>query len=364
MKYKENARVMSKRRTKVFLGALVNCTNAQNLNCLALAKHLDKSKYEIMTMTVYSGDLPVEKIQGVHYLQIRYPAKIWRPFYLIIGLLRCDVEYLPKPEYCCLCRFMLRILRKAAFQTIEGVFTGTNLDKALQSLHSISRIVTSLTYTRNTYSITQAMCAKNETALGIISNPKVLYLGVESQYFKNDISRKQLTDVVIVGGNLKYKGLDDFLILAQHIPSLNFHIVGSGLGAISPTEEVHRLGLHNVICHGTLSHQELKELLKTVQVHIFPSHSEGFPKVTLECAAAGVPSIVYDDYGADEWITTGEDGFVVHSLEQIENILYDLLKFPQKLQPLSNSAYSLSLRFSWDSVIKDWEAVIDDLRRG
>ena len=58
---------MSK-KIKVFLGTYVNSTNAQNLNCLALAKHLDKTKFEIKTMTLFSGNLPIEKIAGVEYI--------------------------------------------------------------------------------------------------------------------------------------------------------------------------------------------------------------------------------------------------------------------------------------------------------
>ena len=41
-------------RVKLFLGAYVNSTNAQNLNCLALAKHLDKSQFDITVLSLYS----------------------------------------------------------------------------------------------------------------------------------------------------------------------------------------------------------------------------------------------------------------------------------------------------------------------
>ena len=37
---------MKTKKIKVFLGGYVNCTNAQNLNCRALAKYLDKDKFE------------------------------------------------------------------------------------------------------------------------------------------------------------------------------------------------------------------------------------------------------------------------------------------------------------------------------
>ena len=41
---------MKTKKIKVFLGGYVNCTNAQNLNCRALAKYLDKDKFECAVM--------------------------------------------------------------------------------------------------------------------------------------------------------------------------------------------------------------------------------------------------------------------------------------------------------------------------
>ena len=55
-------------RVKLFLGAYVNCTNAQNLNCFALAKHLDKSQFDITTLSLYSQ--PPLKIEGVKVKEV------------------------------------------------------------------------------------------------------------------------------------------------------------------------------------------------------------------------------------------------------------------------------------------------------
>ena len=43
------------RKKKIFLGAYLNYTNAQNLNCLALAKYLDKEKFEVYALTTHFG---------------------------------------------------------------------------------------------------------------------------------------------------------------------------------------------------------------------------------------------------------------------------------------------------------------------
>lgn len=343
------------KKIKVFLSGIVNSTNAQNLNCLALARHLDKNRFVVRTLTVYSGDLLVEKIEGVKYLPIRYPAKIWHPLQLIRGILWADVSYLCKPEYWKLQRWLVRTFRKKAFKTIEGAFIGTNLEKALALDGTIDGVRQSLEFTGNTYSITAAMRPLNEASIGLKTLDKILYLGAETEIFRDDVKRERLTDVAIIGGNLFYKGLDDFFALAKRFPGLRFHVIGSGMGKVSPSDEVKRLGLTNVICHGSLAHKDLAEVLKGIQLHIFPSRAEGFPKVTLEAATAGVPSLVYGDYGADEWITTGNDGFVVSTLDEMAAVVKDLLAHPEKLQHLSDNAREMAKRFDWKVLVKDWE---------
>ena len=349
------------RRIKVFLSGIVNSTNAQNLNCLALARHLDKSKFEVRTLTVYSGNLPTERIGGVKYLSVHYPAKIWHPLQLVRGILWADVSYLCKPEYWRLQRLILRLFHKKAFKTVEGAFIGTNLEKALALDGTIESVRESLEYTGNTYSITAAMRPVNEKAIGLKTKDKVLYLGAETEVFANSEPREKLTDVSMIGSNLFYKGLTDFLELARRFPQLHFHVVGSGMGKVSPADEVARFGLKNVICHGNLSHDKLAELLKRIQLHIFPSRAEGFPKVILETAAAGVPSLVYGDYGADEWITTGKDGFVVNTIDEMAAVVQDLLNNPAKLQPLADNARVMATRFDWKFLVGDWERAIEEV---
>ena len=45
------------KRQKVFLGAYVNSINAQNLNCRALALHIDSKKFQCSAMELEKGDL-------------------------------------------------------------------------------------------------------------------------------------------------------------------------------------------------------------------------------------------------------------------------------------------------------------------
>lgn len=89
------------------------------------------------------------------------------------------------------------------------------------------------------------------------------------------------------------------------------------------------------------------------------SRSEGFPKVTLETAAMGVPSVVYGDYGASEWITTGKNGFVVDTIDEIEAVVKNLQQHPEQLDSLAKEAIKLAKSFDWKVLVKDWEKVIE-----
>lgn len=135
------------------------------------------------------------------------------------------------------------------------------------------------------------------------------------------------------------------------------------VGEIDYAAQCAEAGLTNVVFHGSLSHAQLSDLLKDIQLHVFPSRAEGFPKVTLETAAAGVPSVVYDDYGADEWIAHGKNGFVVKTLDEMAACIQGLLDEPAKLQPMAEAARELAKSFDWKVRVKDWERVIEELAK-
>ncbi len=198
----------------------------------------------------------------------------------------------------------------------------------------------------------------------IISNDNILYLGVDSENFLAKRVDEKLTDVIFIGRLKRRKGLFEILELSQIFPELTFHIVGDGEGR--EKEELlvalNSLANHNNIkLHGLLNHAELFNLLKQCALHVFPSRQEGFPKVMLETAAAGIPTIMYSDYGATEWITHGCDGFVVDTLDQMIVTVRMLIAQPELLHATSKNAVSLALKFDWKIVVKLWEKELETM---
>lgn len=352
---------MKTKKIKVFLGGYVNVTNAQNLNCLALAKYLNKDKFECTTMTLFSGNLTIDReLDGVKLIKCRNPHRIWKYISYLHGIMWCDVAYLPKREVWEFCAICLKWLGKKSLTTVEGVIDGTNWDKAIAISGSKEAVVNSFHFTNITYAITKFMAKKNNELLGIKSDG-VLYLGVEVDNFQpKQRHRETLCNIAFIGNNIRYKGIDDYFAIAEKFQDITFHIIGGGIG-YDVSAEIEKRKLINVVYHGLMTHKQIAELLQNIELHIFPSRFEGFPKVVLETAAMGVPSIVYADYGAAEWITTGKNGFVVNTIDEIEVTVKDLRSHPEKLDKLAKEAIKLAKSFDWKALVKDWEKAIVSL---
>ena len=100
-------------RVKLFIGAYVNSTNAQNLNCLALAKHLNKSQFDITVLSLHSCQ--EIKIEGVKVFRCIWPHRImvyWAYFWNIV---KADVVYLPKAELLGFNSFICQLFSKKSF---------------------------------------------------------------------------------------------------------------------------------------------------------------------------------------------------------------------------------------------------------
>lgn len=346
-------------KIKIFLGGYINYSNAQNLNCLALAKHLDKEKFEVYTLEIFSGDITIDLIKGVKLFNVFWPHRLSKYLAYLWGIINSDVVYLPKREIVGWNRFWLGIFKKNSFSTAEIILNEKAIAKAVKLFGNVEEVRCSYQCWNKLYSITKFMRKYNSLELGIKSEEKILYLGVELHSFLN-MEKKvdRLENVVFIGNDLLRKGLDDVITLAEEFKMLTFHIIGSGNGLVDMQVIITEQKIKNVSYYGGLPHSKMIPIIKNMDLHLFPSRSEGFPKVTLEAAAAGVPSLVYSDYGASEWITDHKDGFVVDTFDEMKETIEELLNNPKLLQLTAKNAIEMAKRFDWKVRVKDWEDVI------
>jgi len=350
------------KKIKVFLGGYINSINAQNLNCLALARHLDKKRFDVYAMTIYSGNIENVEIDNVHLLNAFYPHRISKYLIYLYATIKCDILYLPKRELCGWTLFWVRFFRKKSFTTVEGIYGDEMLQQVLASGMTYKAFKERFARFDRVYSITSYLRRYNEEHHGIQTEKKILYLGTDTEIFLNENkTTTKLENIIFIGRLKRRKGVFEVLEIAKNFPDLNFFLAGNGEDKEEIESYIKKYGLKNVRLLGTLPHPQLAKVLETMDLHLFPSRSEGFPKVTLETAAAGIPSVVYPDYGADEWITDGVNGFIVDTIDQMTEVIQKLRNDPEKLRQVSQNAIDLAKRFDWNVQIKEWESIIETL---
>jgi glycosyltransferase involved in cell wall biosynthesis len=343
-------------RKKIFLGAYINVINAQNINCLSIAFHLDKNKYSVKTLIL--GNKNIEKLDNVSFIKVSTLGyKISNLFAFIKGVLWADVCYFPKhqstPKFALK---LAKLLDKKTFTTIEGNMCDTSRRNMIDSFGYLGNMKNYFSLISHSFGITSEIIKKADCGIKLEEQP--LYLGVESNLFSFRKTKKKLNNIVFIGSLLKTKNLDDFISIASLYPDLNFHIIGDG-----PIKEyLIKKSSENVTFHGKLKHFELSKKLANMDLHFLPSRSEGFPKVVLETASSSIPSILYDDYGADSWINHLENGFIVSTFEEVKSTIDNLIENPELLIRNSENVLELAEKFDWKIIIKSWEKVIDNLK--
>ncbi|MBT3611423.1 MAG: glycosyltransferase [Flavobacteriales bacterium] len=344
---------MHKKKIKIFLGGYLNYTNAQNLNCLALANYLDSSKFTTYALSVYF--LPKIKSKAIVF-NCFYPFKISSILGFLWGVIICDIAYFPKHKsHPFWIHYIAMFLGKKIFTTIENNMCDLEKESMINSFKGKKNLINYFKRIPNIFGITQYII--DNAKCGVKLENKVLYLGVESDIFSAKV-RSKLKNIVFVGTLKKRKRVGEFLELAKIFPDINFNIIGDGIDK----ESLRINATDNVIFYGPLSQVELASKFNDMDLHILPSISEGFPKVILETASAGIPSLVYSNYGASEWIVSNENGFIVNDFEQLTTTLRGLINNENLLTRNSEGAILLAKKFNWKRVIGEWENVICNLR--
>ena len=353
------------KKIKVFLGGYVNFLNAQNINCRALSEHLDKKRFEVSTMLfpeVSANAHDFKPVANVRYIRAKRPMLLFSWVAYLKGIMWADVAYLPKGENHRFCMWIAKLCKTKLFSTLEGLISDTDLSKIKENkrekyLHSF------FDFEPHFYSITRFLIKDVGRRRGYHFASEVLYLGVNSKQFLNTLKKMdKLKNIVFIGNKLPTKNIYDFIEASILFPSIKFHIIGDNLLKESTIQEyIIQHNLTNITYHGRLDHTQMSNLLVSMDLMFFPSRSEGFPKVMLETACAGVPTLCYDDYGADEWITSGKDGYVVHTKEEAFAVNRELMANPEKLKELSRNSIELGKRFDWSVLVKKWEMVIEKI---
>ena len=343
-------------RKKIFLGAYINVINAQNINCKSIAFHLDKNKYSVKTLVLKNKN--IEKLDNVSFIKVsKVGYKISNLYAFVKGVLWADVCYFPKHQSTPkLALKIANLLNKKTFTTIEGNMCDTSKKSMIESFGTLENMKSHFSMIPNVFGITPHLILSSHC--GVLINKNPLFLGVDKNNFKNKGVKNKVENLVFIGSLIKRKNLNDILDLAKHFKNITFNIIGDG----PLKDELENKSTTNVIFFGKLNSYEISNHLQNMDLHILLSRSEGFPKVILETASSAIPSILYDDYGADSWINHSVNGFVVSTYEEVKNTIDNLIENPELLRYNSENVLELSQKFDWKLIIKSWEKVIDNLK--
>jgi glycosyltransferase involved in cell wall biosynthesis len=147
---------------------------------------------------------------------------------------------------------------------------------------------------------------------------------------------KNIALLVQVQGELERMGVTNF----------RFLIVGHG-----GDEDWLRENLQHAEFTGVLKGEALSEAYASMDLFVFPSHTDTFGNVVLEALASGVPAIVTPDGGPPTIVRDGVTGRIVPDAE-FTSAIAAILADPAKHAAMREAARSYALTMSWDSVFE------------
>lgn len=205
--------------------------------------------------------------------------------------------------------------------------------------------------------VSQALRESVESLLGPLSHAAVVPNGVDPALFApvsdRDAPRTPVPGdgpprVLFVGRLEPVKGADRLPAIARAVqrvrPEVVCDVVGAG-SLLAGLSEADGLRLH-----GALPHQKVAELMRSADVLVVPSRSEGWPTVILEAYACGTPVIATDVGGCAEVVRSptalveAGDGVV----QRLADAVLGQLETPHDGADLRDYA----LGFTWEEIAR------------
>ena len=166
-------------------------------------------------------------------------------------------------------------------------------------------------------------------------------------------------NILFVGAIRKTKGIEEVLkislVLSQKDISYVLHLVGDGEDRSSYEAWVEENEIkHNVNFHGWLSRQALNKFYKRAHCLLFPSYTEGFPKVLSEGMAFGVVPIASDVSSIPQVLSDTGAGlsFPVNDTEAYVDAICDFVEKPDYWRRFSQAGRRSAHLFTYSAYIK------------
>jgi glycosyltransferase involved in cell wall biosynthesis len=142
------------------------------------------------------------------------------------------------------------------------------------------------------------------------------------EYKKSNLKNKR---ILFTGRLIENKGVKFFSQIIKEIPlEWTFTIIGDG--PMRRDVEILANQYKNIEYLGRIPKSEINQLLSKTDILILPTFAEGSPRVVLEAAASGVPSVVFDVGDVPVILDNNKNGFIIKR--------YDINEFIDKMRQL------------------------------
>ncbi len=210
----------------------------------------------------------------------------------------------------------------------------------------------------------------------------VVYNGVDTRLFHPPHEKRSAggkVRIMFYAGWIPNKGIYELLDAAALLESrrqdFELHFGGSAFSHYRrpESEEIDRqvrekaARLKCVRLIGHLAHEELPDLLRTMDIGVVPStYDDPFPLVPLEMMGSGLPVVAYSAGGLKESIADGETGFLVEnrSVPKLAEAIERLIDDAQLRQRMGEAARKRVERyFTWDRHVDKLMEIYEQIMR-
>jgi len=212
------------------------------------------------------------------------------------------------------------------------------------------------------------LCASNfpkKTLLKIGIPKNKIFLcpyGVDSKLFTFN-ERKAFTlplQFVFVGGTKELKGIYYLLEAFKGIDDKEgqLHIIG-----YNTLPSYIQKNYSNVFFDGFIPHSKLPSLLGKYDIFIMPSLGEGLSLSAIEASSCGLPLLVSENSGINDWIVNGLNGFVfnIQDSEAIKNRVEWAIKHIEILPSMSIESKRISDILTWENYYTNISKILEEI---
>ncbi|WP_066424513.1 glycosyltransferase family 4 protein [Anabaena sp. 4-3] len=200
------------------------------------------------------------------------------------------------------------------------------------------------------------------------SRIRVIVNGVDLQEFAPGVANRQQlglpenVTLALFAGDIRTprKNLDSVLQALVKVPDLHLAVVGNPEGSPFP-ELAASLGLSDRV-HFVGYRRDIADIMRTVDLFVFPSRYEACTLVLLEALASGLPVITATATGGAELVTP-ECGVVLPDSDDTDALATALLSMVsdrQRRQQMSQAARTLAEKYSWQTMAQTYMDLFEE----